>query len=66
MIYNDTGLILHFQAIPDTKLTIKKYLDAKFEYLVSLLISLFICLFTPWNVCLKYDMIGNLSGEDIK
>lgn len=25
-----------FQAIPDTKLTIKKYADAKFEYLVSL------------------------------
>ena len=24
-----------FQAIPDTKLTIKKYADAKFEYLVS-------------------------------
>ena len=23
-----------FQAIPDTKLTIKKYADAKFEYLV--------------------------------
>ena len=29
---------LYFQAIPDTKLTIKRYADAKFEYLVRFLI----------------------------
>ena len=27
--------IIVFKAIPDTKLTIQKYLDAKFEYLVG-------------------------------
>ena len=30
------------KAIPDTKLTIKKYADVKFEYLVSNLIFLFL------------------------
>ena len=33
------------QAIPDTKLTIKKYADAKFEYLVSL----------HWPQCISED-----------
>ena len=31
-ILSDLGTYLH-KAIPDTKLTIKKYLDVKFEYL---------------------------------
>jgi hypothetical protein len=33
---SDLNTFLH-KAVPDTRLTIKKYLDAKFEYLVSLL-----------------------------
>lgn len=31
---SDLNTFLH-KAVPDTRLTIKKYLDAKFEYLVS-------------------------------
>ncbi len=31
---NDLNTYLN-KAVPDTRLTIKKYLDAKFEYLVS-------------------------------
>lgn len=30
------------KAIPDTRLTIKKYLDVKFEYLVSCLFGFFV------------------------
>ena len=33
---SDLNTYLH-KAVPDTRLTIKKYLDAKFEYLVSTL-----------------------------
>ena len=32
---SDLNTYLH-KAVPDTRLTIKKYLDVKFEYLVSL------------------------------
>ena len=44
----DLGTFLT-KAIPDTRLTIKKYADAKFEYLVcttfSYLVNLFFCFF---------------------
>lgn len=35
---SDLNTFLH-KAVPDTRLTVKKYLDAKFEYLVSVVIS---------------------------
>lgn len=34
---HDLNTYLH-KAIPDTKLTIRKYLDVKFEYLVSAIV----------------------------
>ena len=36
-----TNNLIYFQAIPDTKLTIKKYADAKFEYLVCMRIYVY-------------------------
>jgi len=38
---SDLNTYLH-KAVPDTRLTIKKYLDVKFEYLVSVLLLFFI------------------------
>lgn len=37
------------KAIPDTKLTIEKYADAKFEYLVSSF-SLMDCCVSDWDI----------------
>lgn len=50
------------QAIPDTKLTIRKYADAKFEYLVSLpthkLCNVYMYIFRAWKkCCLAIDLL---------
>ena len=45
---SDLNTFLH-KAVPDTRLTVKKYLDAKFEYLVSLV---FTCEKGEWDTTL--------------
>lgn len=41
---SDLNTFLH-KAVPDTRLTVKKYLDSKFEYLVCSLLSRLSCVF---------------------
>ena len=57
------------KAVPDTKLTIKKYLDAKFEYLVSytmLLLRIQLKLFITSLVITEYSISDiNLLGTDL-
>lgn len=53
----DLNTFLH-KAVPDTKLTIKKYLDVKFEYLVCEALLIFLTSARSVLFCTKYLTIN--------
>ena len=57
----DLNTYLH-KAVPDTRLTIKKYLDAKFEYLVSTCLIKCRVRTPPGNLEYSWIFIWNFSG----